>query len=355
MKLHIHWGSEIDNAFRRRLERALRDLQVDFADAEAIDPVPDGPAVATLAVAAAQGSAQGVKCDLVVLGGPGEFAPAPGALRLDTADIENTTRRWTVFRDRLAEKLGRSSLIVAPEDLALQLDEATRRADEAEKARAEFELQLNTAARAARHAEAALATERAHAANLAQNVERLTALTESTAFPISSVPEHLRQTVGAARDHAWRARLAAAQGAEAADRHPDALAWPKAHAFYSGETQNRLPHGHGVIVFRRGAEEIARYAGRFIDGRRSGHGVATSDNGHVWCGEWREGEACGLGALETPDGCRFEGEVAPDANGAPRRVAGRGHMWQPGARAKKSPQPHHPVAPALPSPRAAGG
>ena len=67
----------------------------------------------------------------------------------------------------------------------------------------------------------------------------------------------------------------------------------------------------------------------------------------------KEDEAAGFGILETPDGPRFEGEVAPDESGAPRQV--RGWTWEANKRAIA--EPHRPVAPLLPSPtpRAAGG
>jgi hypothetical protein len=216
-----------------------------------------------------------------------------------------------------------------------------------------MERQRNDALRAAKHAETSLVAERARAANLEQNVERLTALSESGAFALSAIPAGMRTIASSARDHAWRARLAAARAAEAASAHPEALQWPKAQASYSGETRNRMPHGFGVIVFRDGPREIASYAGAFEDGRRSGHGVATSDGGHAWSGQWSEGEACGLGVLETPDGRRFEGEVAPDKDGSPKQV--RGWTWDAPRSGQQA--PHRAVAPALPSPagRAAGG
>ena len=44
---------------------------------------------------------------------------------------------------------------------------------------------------------------------------------------------------------------------------------------------NRKPHGFGVMAFRNGNREIARYAGAFVDGEREGHGAATSDDGLV--------------------------------------------------------------------------
>jgi hypothetical protein len=98
---------------------------------------------------------------------------------------------------------------------------------------------------------------------------------------------------------------------------------------------------------------VAVYRGAFENGQRTGHGMATSDGGLTWSGQWKDNEACGLGILETPDGRRFEGEVAPDDTGVPRRV--RGWTWEAGKHVDTD--PHRPVAPLLPSPatQAAGG
>jgi hypothetical protein len=213
-----------------------------------------------------------------------------------------------------------------------------------------MERQRNDALRSARQAQTSLVAERARIAGLEHEAERLRALAESTVFTLSSVPPSLRDTLAEARDHAWRARLVAARADEAAAAHPDALAFPKAAAAYSGETRNRLPHGFGVMTFHEGANVIARYRGAFEEGRRAGHGVATSDGGLLWFGEWRDNEAAGFGVLESPDGRRFEGEVAPDEEGVPKQI--RGWAWDPGEMAM-----HYPVPPLLPSPaeQTAGG
>jgi hypothetical protein len=352
-RLLVYWDAELDGPFRRRLERALGELNIPAHDISQVDHDPDAPAPARLAVVAATAASAPGECDIVVQAGPGEFPKSASALRLETSDIEGGTRRWTAFVDQLRVKLGRASLALAPEDLEVQLNDAARRANEAERALADMERQRNDALRTARHAETSLVAERARAANLEQSVDRLTALSESGAFALSAIPADLRTIVRSARDHAWRARLAAARAAEAASAHPDALNWPKAQASYSGETRNRLPHGYGVIAFRDGARETATYSGAFEDGRRSGHGVATSDGGHSWSGQWSEGEACGLGVLEAPDGRRFEGEVAPDRDGSPKQVGG----WTWDAPRPGQQVPHRAVAPALPSPvgRPAGG
>lgn len=350
----IFWGAELDGAFRRRLERELGAMQVRFADTSAVDPDPDGSAPLKLAVLAT-GDAAPRGMDLIVLVGAMQMREQFGALHLEIADIENRTRRWTGFCEQLAKKLDRTSLAVPAEELEARLDEATRRADEAERARADFELQFNTAARAAKQAEAALAVERARTANLERAVQRLEAISEATAFAISSLPQLVRDVLTSAREHAWRARLTAARAHEMSDAHPDALTW-KTGATYSGETLNKLPHGFGVITFREGGKETACYAGLFENGRRCGHGIGTSNDGLVWTGEWKDSEACGFGLLEAPDGTRFEGEVAPDDAGAPRQRSG--YTWPVSGSAKTGRlHAHRPTPPALPSPagQAAGG
>src|SRR5690606_20492649 len=117
---------------------------------------------------------------------------------------------------------------------------------------------------ALRRAEAETAAARARIADLEAERDRLIHLADSTAYAAGALPADIRTHVIAAREHAWRARLSAARAAEAATRHPDALEWPR--VTYSGETMNRLPHGHGVMIFADGA----RYAGHFEQGRRNG-------------------------------------------------------------------------------------
>lgn len=383
MKLLIHWDGEIDGAFRRRLERALAELQVDFADAAGVDADPDAPKPIRLAVLAKQGQGAPSDADLVVLGGPDDFRETGGALRLEKPDIDNRTRRWVVFAEKLGRKLRRPALAKfaaadaiedqravsiafpadpmskdfahnhSPEILMERLAAMTVRAEAAERTIDKLELERFNAAQQAKQSDIQTAKERARIAHLEQSMERLAALAESTAFALAAAPADLRGAIATAREHAWRARRAAAWAAEAAEQFPDALSWPKAHAAYSGETRNRLPHGYGVVVFRTSAGEVARYAGAFSDGVRSGHGIATSDDDHVWTGQWKDGEACGFGLLECPDGSRFEGEVAPDLGGAPRQI--RGWTWNAPGVAKTAQQPHRTVTPFLPSPQAVGG
>lgn len=380
-RVFIYWDAEIDGPFRRKLERALAALQVDFADASQVDHDPEAAAPVKLAILSPAGHGAPEDADLVIVGGPGGFYTR-NTLRLEAADIDSRTRRWLSILDKLGQKLDRPALSKyaadgsvedqralslafpadplskdfapnhSPDVLMEKAAAAEARAEAAERAIATAQLNEANAIRERKKAEAAAAAERARVTELEREIERLSALSESTAFALASVPVDLRDVVSEAREQAWRARVAATRATEAAMAHPDALTW-KHGVSYSGETVNRRPHGFGIMIFRKGAHEVSRYTGAFEDGRRAGHGVATSDDGVVWTGAWKNDEACGYGLLETSDGRRFEGEVAPDETGAPRQVRG----WEfglPAASPRKT-NPHRAVTPALPSPQAAGG
>src|SRR5262245_48168661 len=199
-RLLLYWDPEIDSAFRRRLERALGELHVDYADAGMVDPDPDERRLMKMALVSSRGGfAPPQDSDLVVLAGPGEFSETRDALRLEASDIEYNSKRWSALLERLGKKLGRGSLAISPEDLAIKLDEATRRADGAERMRAEFELQKNNAVRTAKQAEAMLASAQAELVTLRQQVDWLTAQAESTAFSLSHVKDDLRTVVTSAR------------------------------------------------------------------------------------------------------------------------------------------------------------
>lgn len=333
-RLHLYWDPEIDGAFRRRLERALGELKVETADASAVDPDPENPPVTLALVSAGGGAAMPPRCDLVVQAGPGEFPPGSQALRLTAEDIESGSKRWSRLVEQLRVKLGKASLALAPEDLELRLDEASRRAGEAERARDSLELERNEFERLAKKLESSLVAERSRADALAARLGQMDAVNHMSAFPLASVDAGLRDTVTLAREHAWRAQLAAQRAIEAAARHPNTLAWGKA-TLYSGETQNGQPHGAGLMSFLdREGELAAFYRGEFADGRRSGHGVGQSADGMTWSGQWRGDEASGLGVLESVDGRRYEGEVEPGPSvegksGAPVRRSG--WLWTPDA------------------------
>jgi hypothetical protein len=385
-RLLVFWDPELDGAFRRRLERALDELQVAFADATEVDADPDASRPASLAAISAAGRFAAPRdADIVLLAGPGEFPSLPGALRIEANDINERSRRWTAVAEKLGAKLDRpglgkftlaadidavkswalafpadplaqdAAIGLRPDVLHAQLAAERQRAEAAERALADLERERSDAIRQGRHSDQAAGLERGRVTALQREVERLTALSESTVFALSQVRADCRDAVLKARDHAWQARLAAAHAAEAAEAHPDALVWAKAGASYSGETRNKLPHGFGIMTFRDGAKDIATYRGVFSDGMRAGHGVATSDGGHVWSGQFADGEASGFGLLETPDGRRFEGEVRPDPTGAPHRV--QGWTWEAQGVSRSSAPVHSPLTPLLPPPdtRAAGG
>lgn len=379
-RVFIFWDAEIDGPFRRKLERALGALQVDFADASQVDHDPDAAAPIKLAILSPASQNAPDNADLIVLGGPGD-ASSRNAIRLETDDIQERTKRWVTFVDKLGHKLNRPALAKyaadatmderralslafpadplskdfapnhSPDVLMERAAAAEARAEAAERAIATAQLNEANAIRDRKTADAMAATERGRIAELEREVERLSALSETTAFALASVPADLRGAVTEAREQAWRARIAAARATEISATYPDALTW-KGGASYSGETMNRQPHGSGIMIFRDGAREVARYAGAFEDGRRTGHGIGTSD-GLVWTGAWKDDEACGHGLLEASNGHRFEGQVAPDESGAPRQV--RGWEWGASAAPTHKAGPHRVVTPALPPPWAADG
>lgn len=377
-RVFIFWDADIDGPFRRKLERELGALQIDFADASQVDHDPDAAAPIKLAVLSPASQNAPDNADIIVLGGPGD-AQSRNALRLETNDIQERTKRWITFAEKLGHKLNRPALAKyaadatiehqralslafpsdplskdfapnhSPDVLMEKAAAAEARAEAAERAIATAQINEANAIRERKTADAMAATERARIAELEREVERLSALSETTAFALASVPTDLRGAVTEAREQAWRARIAAARAMETAAHYPDALTW-KSGASYSGETMNRQPHGSGIMIFREGPHEVARYAGKFEDGRRTGHGVGTSD-GLVWTGAWKDDEACGCGLLEATDGHRFEGQVAPDESGAPRQV--RGWEWGTASVAPHKASPHRVVTPALPPPWAA--
>lgn len=344
-RLLLYWDPELDGAFRRRLERALGDLKVDTADATAVDPDPENPAVTIALASATGGGAMPPGCDIVVQAGPGEFTSSATAMRLTIEDIETGSRRWARFVEQLRGRLGIASLALSPEDLEERLNAASLRAKEAESARDRLERERDEAMRKAARLENDLVAQRSRADALQVQLGQLDAINQLSAFPIASVDPKRREVVTVAREHAWQARLAAQRAIELAAQHPNALAWGKA-TLYSGETMNGRPHGAGVMSFvDRGGEIMASYRGEFIEGRRSGHGVGQSSDGMVWSGQWRGDEAAGLGVLEAGDGRRYEGDVAPGPDGAPQQ--NDGWLWTPDMppqRMKVEPRP------ALPAP-----
>lgn len=341
-RLYLYWDPALDGAFRRRLERALGGLKVNASDGELVDPDPESPGV-VMALASAAGGWAAPKADIVVQAGPGNFPATTSAMRLETHDIEGETPRWLRLVERLREALGMASLALAPEDLADRLNAVTQRAEAAESDLRTAQLGEANAIRERDRLKLDLRAAEDARERQAQEIARLTLLNQAGAFALGQLPENLRPVAADAREHARRAEFAAARAAEAAGQYADAIAWGGS-ASYSGETKNGRPHGPGIMRFAR-----ASYRGEFANGKRAGHGIGVSDDGLVWSGEWRDDEACGRGVLEAPDGRRFEGEVKPDANGAPKAVDGQGWTWT-GQRAGKDKVVHHPTPLPLPSP-----
>lgn len=367
-KLLLQWDPEIDGAFQRRFEQALRDLQIDYADIAAVDP--DDEAHAILVLAAPHSRVPHRSNDVpVILAGPGKAEHANGHLRLEAADIDNRTRRWLTTAEKLGAKLGRPGLAAFAEadsdasalksaalafpsdplakDAAISLQPAVlhdqlasekRRADEAEEKRAAALRAQDHAANQLKLAEQQRFVAQMEAKKLTAELDRLAAINETSAYAITKLSAADRAIVEQARDHTWRARLAATLALEAAERHPETLRW-KNGATYSGETRNGYPHGYGVMTFRADGKDTATYRGQFDMGARIGHGAAHAD-GCTWSGQFANNEASGFGLLESASE-RFEGEVAPREDGAPRKV--RGYSWRTDAQ-----RVHEPMTALLP-------
>ncbi len=223
-RVFIFWDAEIDGPFRRKLERALAALQVEFADASQVDFDPDAAAPVKLVALSAASQPAPDDADIVVLGGPGQFH-ARSALRLEASDIEGRTRRWIAFADKLGQKLGRPALSKyaaegtledqralslaypadplskdfapshSPEALMEKTAAALARAEAAERAIATAQLNEANAIRERRTADATIAAERARINELEREVKRLSALTESTAFALGALPADVRGVV----------------------------------------------------------------------------------------------------------------------------------------------------------------
>ena len=73
--------------------------------------------------------------------------------------------------------------------------------------------------------------------------------------------------------------------------------------YYEGDcdASNDLPHGHGEA---RGAD---RYVGDWVQGKPSGKGVYTWENGARYEGEFKNGKVDGKGLYTSPKGVRYEG------------------------------------------------
>lgn len=346
-RLYLYWDPAVSGAFRRRLEHALGMMRVATADGDMVDPDPDNPGVVMALASASDGWARPARADIVVQAGAGDFPASAQALRLDEEDIARATPRWHRFVEKLRGKLGMQSLALPADDLAVKLDETARRAEEAERTRDTAQVNESNAIRERRQMELALADARKRIAELEAAQTQLRTITEGGAYGLGLVPADVRETVIAAREHAWRGQAAAASAGEAAAAHPDVIAWGSS-ATYSGDVRNGRPDGFGVMLFRRGADVEGWYRGAFTNGVRAGHGMGMASGGLVWSGEWKNDEACGLGVLEAHDGRRYEGAVEPASDGAPKPVLG--WTWRTPSEAS-SPAAHHPVTRLIAAPK----
>ncbi len=154
-QLLLYWDPELEGAFRRRLERAFGDLNLNPSDAAAVDPDPDAPPPVRLAVVSISGSAAHSEATSSsrLARATSTNPPMPSASKPGTSK----TRR--AARPRLSSSL-------APEDLEVKLDHAARRADEAERALPDMERKRSDALHAAKHAETSLAAERSRTTDL---------------------------------------------------------------------------------------------------------------------------------------------------------------------------------------------
>ena len=77
---------------------------------------------------------------------------------------------------------------------------------------------------------------------------------------------------------------------------------------YTGEVENGVPNGFGIMIFLNGN----KYIGGWKDGRWSGQGTFTTSNGSKYVGELKNGEKNGQGTHTYPDGSTYEGEYEDD-------------------------------------------
>jgi hypothetical protein len=345
-RILISWADGVPLAYRSALEHAFDRLQIAYADAADIDDAEER--FVRLGVIERGQAAPGADLTLVAHG------PSPGGLRtllLTPEDIGTPNTRWLgalTALERLLDRPGLSAFANAGDDeaelsrwalahvgdpLALDLNTArtpavlaSRLSQERERANeAEAEMRRLKIALADADRERSIARKETQAASdarqkLEDRIARLEWTLEACAFRVSDAPPAMREAVETGRAHAGLARLAAARARDAARMHGEALAWAKSGALYSGQTRNQSPEGAGEMTFK--GARAPGYRGEFRDGKRHGHGVGASPEGHVWTGEWRNDVASGFGLLETADGRRFEGQIAATGGANPRVVLG---------------------------------
>lgn len=369
-----------------RLLIEYRDAE-DDTDAGLFDD-GSGP-VRLVLVGGESGSYRGQRSDepLIVHCGPGAFEPDRTALALTVEDIDGPSRQWEALVGRLAERLVRPGLVsfarldhgAGADDLeawakrhpddplaadalgrdlsgrlehAVLLERGRREAAEGrqdaleqalqealrqiEIERVNVESSREAAALAKEASEAARAAERsaterasrleAESQSRIERIRQLETALEESQYCLSRVPSDKRSAVESARRQALAADAAAARAVALGPKAGETLHWTDTGATYFGSTENGAPEGDGVIRFPAKDGVAPRYAGEFRSGRRDGLGVGVSPQGHIWRGEWRDDEACGLGVLIHRDGRRFEGRVKP--GGAKGPIAtGDAHLW----------------------------
>ncbi len=149
----LYWDPELEGAFRRRLERAFGDLNLNASDAAAVDPDPDAPPPVRLALVSISGSAAHSEAT---------SSSRPARATSTNPPMPSASKPGTSKTRRAA----RPSSSLAPEDLEVKLDHAARRADEAERALPDMERKRSDALHAAKHAETSLAAERSRTTDL---------------------------------------------------------------------------------------------------------------------------------------------------------------------------------------------
>jgi|GEM_PF-4362719 Uncharacterized protein conserved in bacteria len=77
---------------------------------------------------------------------------------------------------------------------------------------------------------------------------------------------------------------------------------------WMGNAINNYAWGKGKLIFYKDNQPIAWYEGNMKDGKCSGHGSFTYENGDVYNGEWEDGMPSGYGILQSQDGKTVEGD-----------------------------------------------
>lgn len=103
---------------------------------------------------------------------------------------------------------------------------------------------------------------------------------------------------------------------------------------YEGERKNGLPHGQGVMKYKKGGVYRGawvnglrqgwgvmdwgseRYEGNWFNDKEHGNGFYRYYDGREYQGEWKGGKQSGKGVLKYKNGNRFEGEFV---NGEPAK------------------------------------